>query len=207
MSERRVPRWLKIGWTVWVAVWIPLYWIQYGPSVFLWFCDIANLLILVGLWRESSLIFSWQAVSVLLVQIAYTIDVLGRAVFQRHFIGGTEWLFKDDLPVRVRLASLFMHLAAPPILIWGVRRLGYDRRAIYYQMATAAVVLPLCRLWDAELNLNWVWRPFNRPQDVVPSGVYLLICILGYTVLLFLPTHLLLKRLFGRERRESTPLA
>ena len=123
MSPSRIPLWLKIGWTVWVAVWIPLYWMQYGPSVFLWFCDIANLLILVGLWRESSLIFSWQAVSVLLVQIAYTLDVAGRAAFGRHFIGGTEWLFKDDLPWWIRLASLFMHLAAPPILIWGIRTL------------------------------------------------------------------------------------
>lgn len=200
MTAGRVPLWLKIGWTVWVAVWIPLYWMQYGPSTFLWFCDIANFLILVGLWRESALIFSWQAVSVLLVQIAYTIDVIGRAVFHRHFIGGTEWLFKEDLPLRIRLASLFMHVAAPPILIWGVRKLGYDRRAIYYQMATALAVLPLCRLWDAELNLNWVWRPFNKPQDVVPSGVYLLVCIVGYTVLLFLPTHLLLNRLFGTPK-------
>src|SRR5262245_5068325 len=116
MPESRIPAWLKIGWTVWVAVWIPLYWMQYGPSTFLWFCDIANLLILVALWRESSLIFSWQAVSVLLVQIAYSIDVVGRAITGRHLIGGTEWLFKGDLPLRIRLASLFMHLAAPPIL-------------------------------------------------------------------------------------------
>jgi hypothetical protein len=200
MPQGRIPLWLKIGWTVWVAVWIPLYWMQYGPSVFLWFCDIANLLILVGLWRESSLIFSWQAVSVLLVQVAYTLDVAGRAVFGRHFIGGTEWLFKDDLPLWIRLASLFMHVSAPPILIWGVRTLRYERRAIWYQIATACVVLPLCRLWDAELNLNWVWSPFNKPQHVVPSGVYLLVCIVGYTVLLFLPTHLLLSKLFPPPR-------
>lgn len=200
MNGGRVPLWLKVGWTVWVAVWLPLYWIQYGPSVYLWFCDIANLLICVGLWRESSLIFSWQAVSVLLVQIAYTVDVLGAALFKRHFIGGTEWLFKDDLPVRIRLASLFMHLAAPPILIWGVRRLGYDRRAIWVQIATACVVLPLCRLWDEKLNLNWVWQPFNKPQTVVSPGLYLLVCIVGYTVLIFLPTHFLLNWRFGAKR-------
>ena len=26
MAERRIPIWLKITWTVWVAVWVPLYW-------------------------------------------------------------------------------------------------------------------------------------------------------------------------------------
>lgn len=205
MTPGRIPLWLKIGWSVWVAVWIPLYWNHYGPSVFLWFCDIANVLILVGLWRESALIFSWQADSVLLVQIVYSLDVLGRVLFKCHFIGGLEWLFQSDLPIEIRLASIFMHLAAPPILIWGVRRLGYDRRAIFYQIVTACVILPLSRLWDATKNLNWVWRPFDKPQDIVSPNLYLPVCIIGYCVLLFLPTHLLLKRLFGKKKDPATP--
>ena len=207
MTPGRIPLWLKIGWTVWVAIWIPLYWDQYGPSVFLWFCDIANALILVGLWRESSLILSWQAVSVLLVQSVFTLNVLGRVVVGRFFIPGTEWLFKDDLPLRIRLASIFMHLAAPPVLIYGLKKMGYDPRALAWQITTACVVLPLCRLFDEQKNLNWVWRPFDRSQDVVPSGVYLLVCIVGYAVLLFLPTHFLLKGLFGRKKMESAPKA
>src|SRR5215470_4992705 len=101
MTPGRIPLWLKIGWTVWVAVWIPLYWMEYGPSTFLWFCDFANLLVLAALWKESALIFSWQAVSVLLVQIAYTIDVLGRLIVGRHLIGGTEWMFQEDISLRI----------------------------------------------------------------------------------------------------------
>lgn len=207
MTERRIPLWLKIGWSVWVALWIPLYGMHYGPSVFLWFCDIANLLILVGLWTESSLILSWQAVSVLLVQILFSLNVISRVVFNHLFIPGTQWLFQEDLPLRVRLASIFMHLAAPPVLIWGLWKLRYDKRAILFQIATACVVLPLCRFWDAELNLNWVWKPFGRTQTVVSPTLYLFVCIVGYTLLLFLPTHVLLVRLFGRKKPDSAPIS
>lgn len=197
---------LKIAWTLWVLVWVPVYWRQYGPSTFLWFCDIGNFMILAALWSESALLFSWQAVSVLLVQIAYTIDVAGAALFSRHLIGGTEWMFKDDVPLHVRLASLIMHVAAPPVLIWAVRRLGYDRRALLCQIATACVVLPVCWLgWDETLNLNWVWRPFNKPQNVVAPGVFLLVCIVGYSLLLFLPTHLVLNRLYGKKSADVPP--
>jgi len=38
----------------------------------------------------------------------------------------------------------------------------------------------------------------------MPPGVYLLVCILGYTLLVFLPTHFLLSRLFGKKL-ESSP--
>jgi hypothetical protein len=208
MTERRLPLWLKAGWTVWVALWIPLYWKQYGPSTFLWFCDFANLMILAALWTESSLLFSWQAVSVLVVQIAYTLDVAGRALFRRHFIGGTEWMFQENILLRIRLASLFMHVAAPPVLIWGIRRLGYDRRALICQIATTCVLLPIS-WWgfDAELNLNWVWRPFGKAQAWVSPGFYLVICMVGYTLLFFLPTHLVLNRLFGRKKPDNPPVS
>src|SRR5436190_304546 len=145
MTAGRIPLWLKIGWTIWVAVWAPLYWKQWGPSTFLWFCDLANFVILAALWTESGLLFSWQAVSVLLVQVAFTIDVLGRLVFRRHLIGGTEWVFNDgNIPLYIKLLSVGMHVGAPPLLIWAVRKLGYDRRALPCQLATVCVLLPIC---------------------------------------------------------------
>ncbi|MBI3856226.1 MAG: hypothetical protein HY293_11105 [Planctomycetes bacterium] len=189
-----------------MAVWLPLYWKQWGPSTFLWFCDLANFVILAALWRESPLLFSWQAVSVLLFQIAFTVDVVGRALLGRHLVGGTEWVFNDGaIPLYIKALSVGMHLAAPPLLLWSIRKLGYDRRALVCQIATVCVLLPGCWLgWDATLNLNWVWKPFNKPQTVMAPGLYLLVCIVGYTLLVFLPTHLLLNRLFGRRTPEET---
>ncbi len=34
---KRIPLLLKVGWTLWIGVWIPLYWDYYGPQNFLWF--------------------------------------------------------------------------------------------------------------------------------------------------------------------------
>src|SRR4026207_985275 len=127
MPGRPIPIWLKLVWTVWVAVWIPLYYKQWGFSTFLWFCDIANLVILAALWTERPLLFSWQAVSVLLCQIACAVDGLGRAVFRRHLVGGTEWVFDDSkIPLYIKLLSVGMHIASPPLLLWSIRRLGHD---------------------------------------------------------------------------------
>jgi len=67
----RLPLWLKVVWTVCVIVWIPLYWRQYGPQNFLFFCDLGNLFIAAGLWLESALIFSWQACGLLLFQTLF----------------------------------------------------------------------------------------------------------------------------------------
>jgi len=57
----RLPLWLKVGWTLWVAVWAPLYWKQYGAQNFLYFCDLGNFFIAIALWTERALLFSWQA--------------------------------------------------------------------------------------------------------------------------------------------------
>src|SRR5581483_5535691 len=138
MERPRIPLWLKIAWTLLVVVWTPIYLHQYGPRNFLWFCDLGNFLIMAGLWKESALVLSWQACSVLLVQILFTIDVAVRALSGVHPIGGTGYMFNDDgsnLSVGLRLLSLF-HVVTPPVLLWSLSRVGYDRRGLACQAAT-----------------------------------------------------------------------
>mgnify|MGYP006266664009 CR=1 FL=1 len=48
-----LPVWIKIGWTAWLLVWLPLYWRHYGPQNFLWFCDISNVVVGAALWLVS----------------------------------------------------------------------------------------------------------------------------------------------------------
>src|SRR5437660_4835032 len=68
MAAMRVPLWLKMGWTVWVITWVPFYWKEYGLQNFLFFCDLGNFFLMLALWMESALIFSWQANGLLLIQ-------------------------------------------------------------------------------------------------------------------------------------------
>src|SRR5258708_39158505 len=95
----RIPLWLKIALTAWVAIWAPVYWKQYGSQNFLFFCDIGNFLIALALWLESRLIFSWQAVGLLLVQTLFAFDLIGAFVFGKHPVGGTEYMFDPAIPL------------------------------------------------------------------------------------------------------------
>jgi len=191
MAAMRVPMWLKIGWTIWVIVWAPIYWRQYGPANFLFFCDLGNILIIVGLWLESSLIFSWQAVSLLLFQTLYTIDLAGAVLTERHVIGGTEYMFDSKLPLFIRLLSLF-HVVTPPLLLWAVWRLGYDRRGWICQTLMTWIVVPINYFWHPELDVNWARGPFFREQHFVLGLVYLAGYLLIVPLVVYFPTHLLL---------------
>ena len=209
-TTSRIPLWLKLLWTAWIAVWVPFYWHHYGPQNFLWFCDMANFAILAALWTESSLLFSWQAVSVLLVQILWIIDIVGRLILGVHLIGGTGYMFDPAIPLVTRVLSLF-HAAAPPLLLWAVWKLGYDRRAVWCQTLWSWIILPVCFFgWRGrpgfEGGINWVVGPFDKPQQVMNEYLYLVFCMAAYPALLYAPTHFALKLLFRRrEERASGP--
>ena len=69
-----IPLWLKITYTVFVCVLVPVYWRQYGPTNFLWFSDIALLALVPALWLESPLLVSMMALAVLVPELAWNID-------------------------------------------------------------------------------------------------------------------------------------
>ncbi len=56
--SRRIPRWVKLAYTVFVAILVPWYWVTYTPWNFLYFCDIALLVTGVAIWIESPLLVS-----------------------------------------------------------------------------------------------------------------------------------------------------
>jgi hypothetical protein len=184
----RLPVWLKIGWTIWLIVWVPVYWHQYGPQNFLFFCDIGNLLIGIGLWLESPLIFSWVACGLLVFQSLYTIDFTGALLTGHHLIGGTEYMFDQHLPVLIRVLSLF-HVATPPLLLWAIWCLGYDPRGWKLQTLTAWIVVPINYFWHPELDVNWARGLFFRDQHVMPGWLWLLGYLLVVPLGIYLPTH------------------
>jgi hypothetical protein len=188
MRAIRIPLWLKLFWTAWVIVWAPAYWRQYGPQNFLFFCDLGNLFIAAGLWLESSLIFSWQASGLLLFQSVFAIDLAAALISGRHLIGGTEYMFDPRVVLWIRLLSLF-HVVTPPLLLWAIRRLGYDGRGWMYQTLTAWIVVPINYFWRPQYDVNWARGPFFREQHVVPGFVYLFGYLIVVPAVVYFPTH------------------
>jgi hypothetical protein len=193
----RLPLWLKIGWTIWLLVWAPLYYRQFGLQNFLFFCDLGNVLIGIGLWLESPLISSWAASGLFLFQTIYTVDLAGALLTGRHFIGGTEYMFDPHLPLIIRLLSLF-HVVTPPLLLWAIWRLGYDRRGWKLQTLMAWIVVPVNYFWRPEQDVNWARGLFFHEQHLIPGWTYLLVYLVAVPLLVYFPTHLLLEWIFGR---------
>ena len=199
----RLPLWLKIVWTVWLAVWIPLYWKQYGLQNFLFFCDLGNFFIAVGLWMESPLIVSWQATGLLLFQSLYTIDLAGALITGRHIIGGTEYMVDPGIPLLVRLLSLF-HVVMPPLLLWAIWRLGYNPHGWKLQTLTTWIVVPINYCWRPELDINWARGPFFREQHAMPGLVYLFGYLIVVPLTIYYSTHRVSEWLTRRWRDAAT---
>jgi hypothetical protein len=190
----RLPLWLKIGWTLWLIVWAPLYWRQYGAQNFLFFCDIGNLLIGLALWLESALIFSWAACGLLIFQSLYVIDLAGAVLSHHHIIGGTEYMFDPHLSFAIRLLSLF-HIATPPLLLWAIWRLGYDPRGWKLQTLMTWVVIPVNFFWRPEMDVNWARGLYFHEQHAVPGWMYLFTYLTVVPLAVYFPAHLFLERL------------
>src|SRR5690349_9532723 len=102
----RLPLWLKLAYTAFMAVLIPVYWTNYGPTNFLYFCDIALLVPLVPMWIERPLLPSMCAVGIIGSQplwvIAFVLNIFGLKL-----PGLTDYMFMADLSLSLRSLSLF----------------------------------------------------------------------------------------------------
>ena len=191
-ANSKIPLWLKVAWALWLMLWAPVYWRQYGAQNFLYFCDVGNFLIAIGLWCESRLILSWQAVGLLVFQTLYAIDLIAALLFHHHIIGGTEYMFDPNISLFVRLLGLY-HLVVPPLLLWTVRRLGYDSAAFRWQTLTMLTLVLFSDFWRPEYNVNWA-RGLGHEQHIVPTWLYLITYLVAVPVVVYWPTHLALKR-------------
>jgi len=187
---------LKIGYTLFVCVLVPIYWRQYGPANFLWFSDIALLAMVPALWLENALIASTMAVSIIFFEAIWNIDFFTRLATGKSLIGLSAYMFDPKIPLFIRALSCF-HIGLPVLLLWALHRLGYDRRAFFCQTILALVVLPLSYLFsNPRENVNWVYGFGETAQRTLPAPIFLALVMLIYPIAIYLPAHLLFARIF-----------
>src|SRR5437762_4384274 len=178
-APRRVPWAVKVLYTAFMAVLVPYYWSAYGPTNFLYFCDVALFLALAAVWTERPLLASMPAVGILLPQSLWMADFLG-GLAGRPVTGMTAYMFNPELPPFTRGLSLF-HFWLPLLLLGLVARLGYDRRALAAWTVLGWVVLLVCYFPmpapprpagappGLPVNINYVHGPrAARPPDWLP---------------------------------------
>jgi hypothetical protein len=194
--RQKIPESLRRFALLFLAVWFAAYWHAWGPANFLHLCDIAVILTCFGLWTNSALLVSSQAVSSVLIDLVWTLDAAARFCFGRHLIGGTEYLFDATTPLWARLLSLF-HIVLPLILLWSLSRLGYDRRAWKLQSAILLPVLIASRFVTPEQNLNFAVKDPFLHRSYGPAPAHLAITFLFLVFVVYFPTHVLFSRLFS----------
>ncbi len=200
-----IPLWIKLPYTLFVCVLVPVYWHYNGPANFLWFSDFALLLTTVALWRENRLLAGMMSLATLLPEIGWNIDFFSRLLFGFGPAGadGTHYMFDPSIPLPVRTLSLF-HVFLPWLLLGLVIRLGYEPRSLRWQTLLAWIVLPASYLaTDTAHNINFVLGFGMPPQTGMPPLLYLALLMLLLPLCIYLPTHLLLIGINSRRHRKQ----
>ena len=213
-SSTRIPLWVKLAYTGFVCVLVPHYFRTYGPTNFLYFCDVALLMALIAVWKEDALWASMPAVGILIPQALWIVDFLGGLLGIR-VVGMTAYMFDANIPLFARWLSFF-HFWLPLFLPWLLGRLGYDRRALVAWTAVAWGLILVCYFLmpappappdnpNLPVNINYVYGLSDeRPQQWMPPLAYFGLLMIGLPVCVFLPTHLILRSTF-RSSAEPRP--
>lgn len=207
LLEPRMPLWVKLVYTLFVCILVPVYLKKYGPTNFLYFCDVALLITLAAIWLENPLLASTAAVGIVLPQTLWIIDFLLVALGLPG-LGMTDYMFDQHKDFFLRFLSFF-HFWLPIILVYLVYELGYDQRALLYWTILAWGLMLVCYFFmpappalaskpNLPVNINYVFGLHeDRVQDAMPPLLYLALMMVVLPVCMFWPTHLVLERLCG----------
>ena len=190
-----------------MAVLAPVYWSKYGPTNFIYFCDLALFVTLAAVWLEKPLLASMAAVGILLPQLLWCADFAAHLAGWK-MTGMTDYMFDSHRSLFLRGLSLF-HGWLPFLLLFLVARLGYDRRALaawtttaFIAMATSYFLLPApgAKLVNplAPVNVNYVYGFSDTgAQTWMPGWAWFALLLVALPTVIFIPPHFLLGKYFG----------
>jgi hypothetical protein len=201
---KSIPLWIKLAYSSFMAVLVPVYASNYGPTNFLYFCDVALLLTLVAVWKESAMLAGMAAVGIVVPQTLWCADFLAH-IAGFKLVGMTDYMFNPRLALFLRGLSLF-HGWLPFFLIYLLRKLGYDRRSLRAWTITAWTLMLVSFFFmprpgavlvnvKAPVNINYVFGFSDRvAQSWMPESAWLILLLIALPVLFYLPVDLILRR-------------
>ncbi len=200
-TKRTISLWIKIAYTIFVAIFVLVYYQAYGISNFLWFSDLAVIITCITIWLESSLLSSMMALSIILFELLWCFDFVTRIITGQHPLNLTLYMFDPSSSLLVRGLSLF-HVFLPILLLWLLYRLGYNRKALLWQTLFAWTVILICFFFTPmDSNINLVFGLRLIPQTLIYPKLYLILGMLLLPILVYLPSHLVFKKQFGVKTR------
>ena len=203
---------VKWGYTGFMAVLVPYYWYCYGPTNFLYFCDIALFLTLAAVWTERRLFASMAAVGICAVQVLWQVDFLA-TLAGFPLTGLTAYMFNPELSLVARGLSFF-HFWLPILVLYLVWKLGYDRRAFigWTGLAWAAMLISYLFLpgpgdvlayANQPNNVNYVYGLGAEAQTWMPELAWLVVMLVGLPCLVYAPSHFALRWFAPGEKKVS----
>jgi len=208
----RIPLWLKLVYTAFMAVLVPVYLYYYGWTNFLYFCDVALILTLIAVWKENALLASMCAIGITVPQLVWVIDFVGIALGY-PVVHMTAYMYNPNSSLFLRGLSLF-HGWLPFLLIYLVMKLGYDRRGLLYWTVLAWALILICFFFMPPPNPNAGLTPVNinyvfgfddaAAQTLMPAWAWVIGMMALMPIICFLPVHLLFNRFMPKAPREAT---
>ncbi len=200
MTHRKISCYTKWVIAAFIALFIPGYWIGYGPSNFLWFSDIILIMTFFATLFESRFLASMAAVGGFIFTLLWNVDfvfTLFTYLFGIKLAGLTAYMFNSESPGWLRTLSLF-HVALPFFLLWLIYRLGYHKWAWIFQIVFFWIVILIT--WfvtEPAKNINWVFS-YKIYKWLNVEAVFFLIIEFVVVAIVIAVSHLFFKTLKKR---------
>ncbi len=214
-QNNKIPTGLKWAYSLFMVILILFYWSTYGPTNFLYFCDVAILITLVGIWREDKLLISMAAVGILIPQIVWVVDFTA-TLFGIELLGMTDYMFRESIPLFARGLSSF-HGWIPFLLVYLIYKLGYDKKALLYWTILAWGLMAISYFWlpapgdqlsdpNTPVNVNYVFGlSETKVQTMIPASGYFLLLLIVMPIMVYWPTSRCLEWNDNRLRPKIDP--
>jgi hypothetical protein len=174
-----VPYKVKMSYYAFMAFMFPVYITHYPLINFVNLCQVHLFLVLAGFLTDKHIFISMSALGIIILQLFWCLDFICETM-GINFIGGTKYMYNSDMPLYVRILSLY-HGWFPFFLIYLINHIGYNKRALYPQLILSNSVCILS-YYNNYLYINNI----NMMKDIGIFGLFIISPTILFTTHRFL---------------------